>query len=134
MRLLFVQYSIVTPRMCSIFLNRNAKLAFLFVWVPRSRGPVQNLRSRRPAFLKCQERGNVGARERESRNARPSLPATRLNTIHPPGPLHIIIPPWYQHHLLPSSHHLQGVLKTTLYGAFWGVQPSKLALKKTFQL
>ena len=66
MQLLGVQYSIVTPRICSIFLTRNAKLAFLFFLVPRSRGPVQNFCSRVPAFLKRQERGNANPGTRPS--------------------------------------------------------------------
>ena len=58
---------------CSIFLHRNTKLAFLFFRVPRSHVPVQNLHSRVPAFQICQDCGNVGARERKTRNAHPSL-------------------------------------------------------------
>ena len=50
---------IVNTRKCSIFLHSNAKLAFLFLHVPRPRVPVQNLRFCVHAFLKCQERGNA---------------------------------------------------------------------------
>ena len=64
-RLLGVQCSIVTARIFSIFLNRKAKLAFLFFHVLRSCGLVQNLHSCVPKM--------PGTKEHESRNAHPSL-------------------------------------------------------------
>ena len=61
-----------------VFLIRNAKLAFLFFRVPPSRVPVQSLRSQVPAFLTR----NTGARERKTRNVRPSLVPPQLNFRH----------------------------------------------------
>ena len=63
---MYVCVCVLCPaRECSLFLHRNAKLASLFFRVPRSRGHVQNFRSRFPKM--------PVTRERESRKARPSL-------------------------------------------------------------
>ena len=64
---------ILTTRICSLFLHRNAKLAFLFFCVPRSCTKFGFPRAhapKMPGTLKC---GNTKPGTRKTRNVPPSL-------------------------------------------------------------